>query len=46
MKYNYYYDGQPISAAAFREAVPEGWESEVKDGEYSYGYYRAIERES
>lgn len=44
-KYNYFYNGQPISKDQFISAVPKDWEKEVKNGEYSYGYYRAIERE-
>jgi len=40
-KYNYYYNGQPITRKDFLSVVPENWESEVIDGEYSYGYYRA-----
>lgn len=43
-KYNYFYNGQPIPKAQFLQAVPENWESEVIDGEYSWGYYRATER--
>ena len=42
-KYNYFYDGQPITKVQFLQAVPENWESEVEYGEYSFGYYRAIE---
>jgi hypothetical protein len=44
-KYNYFYDGQPITKAEFISVVPENWENEVRDGKYSWGYYRAIERE-
>lgn len=42
--YNYFYDGTPITKAQFLKAVPENWEEEVENGEYSYGYFRAIER--
>ena len=42
-KYNYFYDGQPIPKDRFLKAAPEDWESEVVDGEYSWGYYRAVE---
>ena len=42
--YNYFYNGTPITKMQFLKAVPENWEKEVKDGEYSYGYFRAIER--
>ena len=45
MKYNYFYDGRPISSVNFRASVPEGWESEVVDGKYSYGSYDAYERD-
>lgn len=41
--YNYFHDKRPISKDQFLKAVPENWETEVIDGEYSYGYYRAIE---
>jgi hypothetical protein len=44
-KYNYFYDGQQIPKAQFLQAVPENWENEVIDGEYYWGYYRAIEIE-
>lgn len=43
--YNYFYNGTSITPEQFKRFVPEGWEQEVKDGQYSYGYYRAIERE-
>lgn len=43
-KYNYFYNGQPISKKIFLSVVPENWESEVdENGEYSFGYYRAVE---
>ena len=42
--YSYYYNGQPISKSQFMKSAPENWESEVIDGEYSFGYYRAVER--
>lgn len=44
-KFNYFYDGTPITRQAFTSDVPENWESEVVDGEYSWGYYRASEVE-
>lgn len=44
-KYNYYYDKTPIKKSRFEESVPENWEQDVINGEYSYGYYRAIEVE-
>lgn len=45
-KYNYFYDGQAIPKSQFLENVPENWEEDVDEyGEYSWGYYRAIERE-
>lgn len=43
--YNFFYNGQPIPKSQFLKAVPENWESEVEDGEYSWGYYRASEIE-
>jgi len=47
-QYNYFYNGQPIQKSQFLRVVPENWESEVENGEYSYswGYYRASEIES
>ena len=42
---NYFYDGTPITKAQFLKAVPENWENEVENGEYSWGYYRAVEIE-
>jgi hypothetical protein len=44
--YNYFYNGQPIPKSQFLSVVPENWENEVENGEYSWGYYRAIEIEN
>lgn len=44
-KYNYFYCGQAIKKVAFEQNVPDNWESQVRDGEYSSGYYRAIQRD-
>jgi hypothetical protein len=44
--YIYFYDGTPITKAEFLSVVPKSWESEVVDGEYSWGYYRAVEIET
>jgi len=41
-KYNYYYNGQPITKNQFISNVPENWENDLIDGEFSWGYYRAI----
>lgn len=43
--YNYFYDGTPITKDRFTKDVPENWESELVDGEYSWGYFRASEVE-
>ena len=43
--YNYFYNGQPIPKSQFL-SVPENWEEEVENGEYSWGYYRATEIEN
>jgi hypothetical protein len=44
--YNYYYYGQAIQKAQFLNSVPENWEDEINElGEYSFGGYRAIERD-
>ena len=43
-KYNYYYNGQPISKEQFLKSVPENWESEIDEiGHYSWGYFKAEE---
>jgi hypothetical protein len=45
-KYNYYYNGQSITKSEFEKRVPKNWNKKVnKLGEYSYGYYKAVERE-
>ena len=43
--YNYFYNGIAILKAQFLASVPEDWEKDVKDGYYTWGYYKAIERE-
>jgi hypothetical protein len=43
--YNYFYNGTPITKEQFLKVVPENWESEVENGEYSWGYYNAVEIE-
>jgi hypothetical protein len=43
-KYNYFYNGQSITRKEFENNVPEDWQKEVNElGEFSWGYYRAIE---
>ena len=42
-KYNYFYNGTPINKKNFLANVPENWEDNVMNGEYSWGYYRASE---
>lgn len=43
-KYNYFYNGQPITKQQFSANVPGDWENEVNDfGHYSWGYYSAEE---
>ena len=44
-KYNYFYDSKPITKEQFMQSVPEDWENEIENGEYSWGYYRAVEIE-
>ena len=44
-KYNYFYDGTPITKLKFEYIVPLDWEIKVVDGEYSWGHYKAIEIE-
>lgn len=46
VEYNHFYNGRAISKMNFLSNVPTNWEDDVKNGEYSYGYYRAILRES
>ena len=43
--YNYYYDGTPIPKSQFLKVVPSNWEDDVIAGCYSWGYYRATERD-
>ena len=43
--YNYFYDGTAITGTTFKANVPEDWKYHVFNGEYSYGYYRAVERD-
>ena len=43
--YNYFYNRTPITKDNFAMYVPENWESELVNGEYSWGYYRASEVE-
>lgn len=43
--YNYFYGKTPISKQHFLNFVPSNWESEVVDGEYHWGSYKAIEIE-
>lgn len=46
-KYNYFYDGQAITKSQFLTSVPENWEDDVdENGEYHFGYYKAILRDS
>jgi hypothetical protein len=44
-KYNFFYDGRAITSKQFEASVPENWQDEVDNGEYSWGYYRASEIE-
>jgi hypothetical protein len=44
-KYNYFYFFTPILRSQFTANVPDNWESEVVDGYYSWGGYRASEIE-
>lgn len=44
-KFAYYYDKMPISKLRFLMNVPDNWQDDLKEGNYSYGYYRAIEIE-
>jgi hypothetical protein len=44
-KYNYFAFGVPCTKKEFTNMVPENWEQFVKDGEYYYGHYKAVEIE-
>lgn len=45
VSFNYFYNNVPIQRAQFVESVPSSWENEINEyGEYSYGYYRAVEK--
>jgi hypothetical protein len=44
-QYNYFKDSTAITKKAFLENVPKDWQQDIDQyGEYSYGNYRAIER--
>ena len=45
-RYNFFYNGMPISRGIFEMSVPDNWESEVVKGEYSWGYYNSSEIEA
>lgn len=42
MNYKYFFQKQPIQRASFIQSVPKGWEKELVNGFYSYGYYSCI----
>jgi hypothetical protein len=42
-KYNYFYNKTSITKNRFLESVPENWEDNIENNEYSYGYYKAVE---
>ena len=42
-RYNFFYNGTPITKYAFEYMVGKDWESLVINGCYSWGYYHAIE---
>ena len=45
-KYNYYYDGTPITKRQFEANVPEDWENDVDEfGTYHWGLYKAQEKD-
>jgi hypothetical protein len=44
-KFNYYYGSQPILKSEFEKHVPENWQELVENFEFSWGYYKAIERD-
>ena len=44
-KYNFFHFFIPIMESEFTTNVPDNWESEVVDGYYSWGGYRASEIE-
>jgi len=43
--FNYFYNNIPITKENFEPKVPVNWEYEIEHGEYSWGYYRAVERD-
>jgi len=43
--YNYYFYGRPITKAVFEIGVPSDWEENIIDAGYTYGGFRAIERD-
>jgi hypothetical protein len=45
-KFNYFYNGQSITKSEFEKNVPENWQDDLNEfGEFSWGYYRAVERD-
>ena len=44
-EFNYFYGRVPIQKKQFTAAVPENWQKKVKNGSFSWGFYKAIERE-
>jgi hypothetical protein len=43
--FNYYYGNQPITKSEFERNVPENWQEQIENFEFSYGYFKAVERD-
>jgi hypothetical protein len=43
--FNYYYGNQPITKSEFERNVPENWQEQIENYEFSYGYFKAVERD-
>jgi hypothetical protein len=43
--FNYYYGNQPITKSEFERNVPENWREQIENYEFSYGYFKAVERD-
>ena len=46
-KFNFYYKNIPITRGQFEMNVPPNWQDKIDEyGCYSYGYYKAVERDN
>jgi|688.fasta_scaffold2027973_2 hypothetical protein len=43
--FNYYYGNQAITKSQFESNVPDNWQEQIVNFEFSWGYYKAVERD-